>query len=80
MDAKLGLATLYQLKDIHEQIVKGHTGGAKDFAKKVKMPVTTFRYRLEALRSLGAEIEYDRILNTSVYLNDFVFEIVIKHN
>ena len=56
MDAKLGLATLYQLKDIHEQIVKGHTGGAKDFAKKVKMPVTTFRYRLEALLSLGAVI------------------------
>lgn len=80
MDSKLGLATLYQLHDIHQRILKGHTGGAKDFAERIGLPVTTFRHRLEALRSLGAEIEYDRILNTYSYLNDFEFVFKIKHN
>ena len=80
MDSRLGLATLYQLKEIHERILKGHTGGAKEFAENIGLPVTTFRHKLEALRSLGAEIEYDRILNTYCYLNDFEFDFHIKHS
>ena len=80
MDTKLGLATLYQLHAIHEQIVKGHTGGAQDFAERMHLPVTTFRHRLEALRALGADIEFDRIQNTYNYLNNFEFVLKIKHN
>ena len=80
MDTKLGLATLNQLHDIHERILKGKTGGAKVFAENIGLPVTTFRHRLDALRSLGAEIEFDRIQNTYYYENGFEFHFKIKHN
>ena len=80
MEAILGLKKLYQLHKIHKAIQKGHTGGAKVFAEKMDLPLTTFLHRLDALRSLGADITYDRIQNSYTYNNDFEFEFHIKHS
>lgn len=78
MDAKLGLKVLYELQDIHIAITKGHTGGAREFAQKLNLTLSTFQHRLDTLKSLGAIILYDRILNTYYYTNDFEYEIKIK--
>lgn len=79
MDAKLGLKVLYELRDIHIAITKGHTGGAKEFAQKLNLTTSTFNHRLDALKSLGADILYDRIYNSYYYTNDFEFDITIKY-
>lgn len=80
MEANLGLKTLCQIHEIHTLILKGHTGGTKVFAERMKMPVTTFVHRLDALRNLGADIVFDRIQNSYVYTNNFEFEFHVKHS
>jgi len=78
-EAKLGLHTLIQLSTVHKMIKQGKTGGAKEFAAKLGLPITTFVHRLDALRSLGAEIEYNRIQHSYEYVNGFEFVFEVKY-
>lgn len=74
---KKNLETIYSILDVYKSIIKGHTGGLKTFSEKLKMSEATLWRRMESLRDLGAEIDYDNIQCTYYFVNNFsmVFEI-----
>jgi predicted DNA-binding transcriptional regulator YafY len=50
------------------------TGIAKEFAKKIGVCRKTIFNDMETLKSLGAEISFNKSLKTFVYLNKFVLK------
>jgi predicted DNA-binding transcriptional regulator YafY len=58
------------LRQMHQLIRLKATGTPRDFAKRVKMPESTFFRRLDDLKSLGGEIYYNPERHHYEYLND----------
>lgn len=63
---------------IHESIKKRKSGTYQDLADKLKMSKSNVFRIIETLRGFGAEIEFDRTLNSYYYKNLFDIEFKIK--
>ena len=63
---------------IHESIKKRKSGTYQDLADKLKMSKSNVFRIIETLRGFGAEIEFDRTLNSYYYKNLFDIEFMIK--
>lgn len=69
---------IQQMLYIHDCIKKRKSGTYKDLADTLKMSKSNVFRIIETLRGFGAEIEFDRILNTYYYKNQFDIEFKIK--
>lgn len=63
---------------IHESIKKRKSGTYQDLADKLIMSKSNVFRIIETLRGFGAEIEFDRTLNSYYYKNLFDIEFKIK--
>ena len=63
---------------MHELILKKRTGTYRDMCKAMHMSKSNVGRLLDTLRALGAIIEFDRILNTYYYVNDFELVFIAK--
>ena len=68
------------LEQINRHIHMGHTGGQHEFARRLHMHPTTLARRLAQLEMLGAQIAYDKLLNSYYYLNNFDLHLEIKYD
>ena len=66
------------LHRLHKLIKIEHTGSIDDLCNIFNMPRTNVMRRIEQLREMGAQIEFDTLHNTYVYTNHFEFEVTIK--
>ena len=77
---------IFQIKSIqilvliHKAIQMGRTGGQHEFAEKMHMHPTTLARRLDQLAQLGADIAYDKLLNSYYYKNHFDLRFEIKYD
>lgn len=71
-------ARIQQMIELHELILKKRTGTYRDMCKAMHMSKSNVGRLLETLRALGAIIEFDRILNTYYYVNDFELVFIAK--
>lgn len=69
---------IIKLKDIVERIKKGRTGSQVQLAKELRLSKTSLNRRFTELRELGAEIEFDNIMNTYYIGNDFSITVDIS--
>lgn len=69
---------IQQMLFIHECIKKRKTGTYSDLAKKLDMSKSNVYRIFETLRGFGAEIEFDRTLNSYYYKNNFDIDFKIK--
>lgn len=69
---------IQQMMFIHEHIKKRKTGSYRDLACKLNMSKSNVCRIIETLRGFGADIDYDRGLNSYYYKNCFDIEITIK--
>ena len=69
---------IQQMMFIHEHIKKRKTGSYRDLGARLNMSKSNVFRIFEALRGFGAEIEYDRGLNSYYYKNSFDIELNIK--
>ena len=69
---------IQQMLYIHESIKKRKSGTYQDLADKLKMSKSNVFRIIETLRGFGAEIEFDRTLNSYYYKNLFDIEFKIK--
>lgn len=68
---------ILKLEELHKVIEKGRTGSLTQLAERMHMPKPTLRRKLDELKALGAQIEYDKSICSFHYLNNFTFEIII---
>lgn len=78
MENMMYLKQMLKLEELHKEIRKGHTGSPSNFAKKMHMSLPTLERKIDGLRSLGADISYDRILQTYRYGNNFTLQVIIS--
>lgn len=76
----LNLNTIQSLVDVHQMILKKRTGGLYHLADLLHMSSTTLQRRLDALRGLGAEITFDKNLNTYQYENNFEMSFKVSYD
>ena len=69
---------LFVIERLHRLIKFEFIGNSKDYAAKLSISRSSFHNYIDDLKTVGAEIEYNRIKNCYQYLNDFEFEIKIK--
>ena len=69
---------IQQMMFIHEHIKKRKTGSYRDLADKLNMSKSNVCRIFETLRGFGADIDYDRSLNSYYYRNCFDIELSIK--
>ncbi len=69
---------IQQMLFIHESIKKLKTGSYSDLAQKLDMSKSNVYRIFETLRGFGAEIEFDRTLNSYYYKNNFDIDFKIK--
>ena len=69
---------IIKLKDIVERIKKGRTGSQVQLAKELRLSKASLNRRFTELRELGAEIEFDNIMNTYYIGNDFSITVDIS--
>lgn len=74
------IENLIRLQELHRIIERGKTGNADAISKKLNISRAVFYFRLDDLKALGAEIQYDRIQKSFYYINDFKMEIKITYN
>lgn len=84
MISKQVIDYLELLKRLYNIIRLEHTGTMEDIAAKIHSSRTTVYYYLCELKSLGADILFDRIRNTYYFNNDFVlyatFSVKLESN
>lgn len=84
MISKQVIDYLERLKRLYNIIRLEHTGTMEDIAAKIHSSRTTVYYYLCELKSLGADIRFDRIRNTYYFNNDFVlyatFSVKLESN
>lgn len=66
------------LHKLHKLIKIEHTGSIDDLCNILNMPRTNVMRRIEQLREMGAQIEFDSFHNSYIYTNHFEFEVTIK--
>lgn len=69
---------IQQMLFIHESIKKRKSGTYRDMGEKLNMSKSNVYRIIETLRGFGAEIEFDRTLNSYYYTNDFDIDFKIK--
>ena len=69
---------LLLLQEIHKLIKIESTGTLEDLCRRFNMSRTGIARRLEQLREMGAQIEFDSFHNSYIYTNHFEFEVTIK--
>lgn len=69
---------IQQMMFIHEHIKKRKTGSYRDLASRLGMSKSNVCRIFETLRGFGADIDYDRSLNSYYYRNCFDIELSIK--
>lgn len=74
------LEQMLKLEEIHKEIQKEHTGNPSNFASKLHMSVPTLQRKLDGLRSIGAKISFDKILQTYRYDNNFNLQVIISND
>lgn len=74
------ISNIDKLKLINSEIKKEQTGKPEDFAKKLSVSRSMLYNYIEEIKTLGAEIKYNRKLKTFFYKNDFDITIDIKYN
>ena len=69
---------LLDLVELQDVIKKGKTGSAPKLARTMCTDRRTIYRRIDALRSLGAIIEYDPIQCTYYFVNEFTITFKIN--
>lgn len=67
-----------QLIFIHENIKKRNTGTYRDLGQRLNMSKSNVFRIVETIRGFGADIRWDRDLQSYYYANDFEIEFHIK--
>jgi len=71
---------LFKIHQLHKLIKIGFTGNTNEYAKRLSISRSCFFNYKENLENAGAVIDYSRILNKYVYVNNFEFEININYS
>ena len=70
--------TLVLLVDLHKLIKEKRTGNIATLCTLFGQTYSGIGRRLDQLRDMGAEIGFDRNIQSYYYTNDFEFELTIK--
>lgn len=60
-----------RIKGLYTLIKQEHTGSLSDIAKKMRLSRRTIANYISELKSLGADISYDKQRNTYFFNNEF---------
>jgi hypothetical protein len=71
------VSNLDKLKVINSEIKNKKTGNPDDFAEKLNISRSMLYVYIEEIKTLGAEIKYNRSTKTFYYKNDFDITINI---
>ncbi|MBI5540702.1 MAG: HTH domain-containing protein [Bacteroidia bacterium] len=72
------ISNLDKLKLINSEIKKEQTGSPEDFAKKLCVSRSMLYNYIEEIKTLGAQIKYNRTIKTFYFENNFDITIDIK--
>ena len=68
---------LTKIHQLHKLIKSNFEGNTNKYAEKIGISRSCFLNYKELLEDAGAIIEYSRIMNQYVYMNDFDFEMKV---
>ena len=69
-----------RLERIHDLISRCATGNSHEFASKVGVSRAVLMQHLKEIKSLGAEVKYNKLRGSYYYLTEFKVEIGQKNN
>lgn len=71
---------IMKLEELTDRIKKGRTGTQIQLAKEMHTSKTSLNRWFSELKDMGAEIEFDRIMNTYYINNEFTIHVEVKVN
>ncbi len=71
---------IMKLEELTDRIKKGRTGTQIQLAKEMHTSKTSLNRWFSELKDMGAEIEFDRIMNTYYINNEFTIHVEVTVN
>ena len=71
---------IMKLEELTDRIKKGRTGTQIQLAKEMHTSTTSLNRWFSELKDMGAEIEFDRIMNTYYINNEFTIHVEVTVN
>ena len=71
---------IMKLAELTDRIKKGRTGTQIQLAKEMHTSKTSLNRWFSELKDMGAEIEFDRIMNTYYINNEFTIHVEVTVN